>query len=171
MRSSPLADRSDDRDGDVAPEGAASPSDETDTRVQELENRLRYALADLDNMRKRFGREIERERGAERERAARLWLPVLDHLDLALSHLDDDISARAGIESIRTAALDAIAEMGFPRFDDVGRPFDPERHEAVSIVPAPDEPNTVVAALRPGYGADVVLRPASVIVGKADDDG
>jgi molecular chaperone GrpE len=146
--------------------GTDAGAEEVDERVRRLENQLRYALADLDNLRKRYAREIARERAAERERAAQLWLPVLDHLDLALSHLDGESAVSAGIEAIRAAALDAIAQLGFPRYDDIGAVFDPERHEAVSTVPAPDAPNTIVAALRPGYGADVVLRPASVIVGQ-----
>lgn len=165
--SEPTAER---RSADPAP-GSDAGAEEVDERVRDLQNQLRYALADLDNLRKRYAREVARERAAERERAAQLWLPVLDHLDLALSHLDGESPMRAGIESIRAAALDAIAQLGFPRFDDIGAAFDPERHEAVSTVPAPDAPNTIIAALRPGYGADVVVRPASVVVAQAKLDG
>lgn len=141
-------------------------TDADDDRVASLESQLRYALADLDNLRKRYEREVARERAAERERAARLWLPVLDDLDSALTQIENDSPVRTGIEAIRATALDAMTQMGFPRYDDVGEVFDPHRHEAVSTVPHPDAPNTIVAVLRPGYGADVVLRPSSVIVGQ-----
>lgn len=155
----------------AAPEGAALDTNDVAERVTDLESQLRYALADLDNVRKRYARDLERERMAERERAGRLWLPVLDHLDLALSHLGEETSAAAGIESIRAAALAAIAELGFPRFDDIGQPFDPARHEAISTVNSPDEAGTIVTAVRPGYGAQVVLRPASVIVAQEGPGG
>ena len=49
--------------------------------VATLEDRLRRTLADLDNLRKRQGRELERLRAAEANRMAAAWLPVLDNLD------------------------------------------------------------------------------------------
>jgi molecular chaperone GrpE len=156
----------------VEPTDAVPPVDDSvGDRVRELETQLRYTLADLDNVRKRYARELERERAVERQRAGRLWLPVLDHLDLALSNLDGDASVVAGVESIRAAALDVMAQLGYPRFDDIGHPFDPARHEAISTIAAPGAAGTIVAAARPGYGGDVVLRPASVIVAAEAPDG
>ncbi|MGA8519538.1 MAG: nucleotide exchange factor GrpE, partial [Pseudonocardiaceae bacterium] len=62
-------------------------------RVGALEDRLRRALADLANVRKRHARELERQRAAEEQRVAAAWLPVLDNLDLALDHADADPSS------------------------------------------------------------------------------
>lgn len=161
-------DATPERSGGGAPDADAgfAVTGDGDDHVRNLENQLRYALADLDNLRKRYQRELARERAAERERAARLWLPVLDDLDSALSQIENDSPLRTGIEAVQATALDAIARLGFPRYDDLGKVFDPQRHEAVSTVAAPDAPNTIVAVLRPGYGEEVVLRPASVIVGQ-----
>lgn len=133
-----------------------------------LEGQLRFALADLDNLRKRFGREVARERLAEGQRVARLWLPILDHLDLALEHSGAEDSAMLeGINSIHDEALAVLAQLGYPRFDDVGEPFDPMRHEAMGTLQIEDQPSgTIVAAVRPGYGGDVVLRPAGVMVAR-----
>jgi molecular chaperone GrpE len=63
----------------------------------------------------------------------------------------------------------AVAErLGYPRFDDVGKPFDPHRHEAVASIEGAGAPGTVIAAIRPGYGRDdTILRPADVVVAKA----
>jgi molecular chaperone GrpE len=137
--------------------------------VAELEDQLRRALADLDNLRKRFEREVAREREAERRRVASEWLPVVDNLERALQHASGDPAALvAGVQAVRDQAVAALARLGFPRYEDVGETFDPARHEAVAQVDSDTTPGTVAAVARPGYGSDGdVLRPASVVVTKA----
>jgi molecular chaperone GrpE len=136
-------------------------------RVAVLEDRLRRALADLANVRKRHARELERQRAAEEQRVAAAWLPVLDNLDLALGHADADPSSIIeGVRAVRDQALAVLAGLGFARHDEVGVPFDPVRHEVVNVVQDPEaEPGTVVRVLRPGYGAaERQLRPGAVTV-------
>ena len=145
------------------------PSPELDDRGQELEHQLRAALADLDNLRKRFEREVARERQDERARVAAAWLPVIDDLDRALEHLESSTegidAVSDGVRVVRDHALTVLARMAFPRFTGVGDPFDPARHEAVGTLPSDQPPGTVVEVLRPGYGTvDLVLRPAAVLV-------
>jgi molecular chaperone GrpE len=138
-------------------------------RIDELTDRWRQALADLDNQRKRCAREVERERDAERARAAAAWLPVLDHLELALAHAGaDPQSILTGVRAVRDQAVEVLARLGFPRHDEVGVPFDPARHDVVTVVDKPDTPpGTVVAVVRPGYGdAGRQLRPVGVAVSK-----
>lgn len=141
-----------------------------DAAVEEhaaLEDRLRRAVADLDNLRKRYARERERERLAEQKRVAAAWLPVLDNLDLALSYAGtDSASIIEGVRRVRDQALVVLADLGYPRHDEVGVPFDPARHEVVTVVEDPEvQPGTVVRVLRPGYGeADRQLRPGAVAV-------
>jgi molecular chaperone GrpE len=143
---------------------------ETDSHaavVAELEDRWRRALADLDNLRKRSARELERERAAERARVAATWLPVVDNLELALQHASADRDALVeGIRAVRNQAVDVLAMLGFPRHEEVGMPFDPFRHEVVSVVDdAEGEPGTVVRVVRPGYGeGENQLRPTAVVV-------
>ena len=135
--------------------------------VATLEDRLRRALADLDNLRKRQGRELERLRAAEANRMAAAWLPVLDNLDLALNHADADPSTIIdGVRAVHDQALAVLASLGFSRQDRVGVPFDPARHEVVDVVDDADvEPGTVVRVLRPGYGTpERQLRPGAVTV-------
>lgn len=135
--------------------------------VAALEDRLRRALADVENLRKRHARELHRVRAAEANRVAAAWLPVLDNLDLALSHADADPSAIIeGVRALRDQALDVLAGLGFPRHDEVGVPFDPLQHEVVNVVNDSEaEPGTVVRVLRPGYGsAERQLRPGAVTV-------
>jgi len=135
--------------------------------VAALEDRLRRALADLDNLRKRQARELERQRAAEANRMAAAWLPVLDNLDLALGHADADPSTIIeGVRAVREQALAVLASLGFSRQDEVGVPFDPARHEVVNVVDDSDaEPGTVVRVVRPGYGTpERQLRPGAVTV-------
>jgi molecular chaperone GrpE len=141
---------------------------EADARAAALEDHLRRALADLDNLRKRFDREVARERAAERARAAALWLPIVDDLERALEHAGADAdSIVEGINTVRDQALTILEQLGFRRFDDIGELFDPLRDEAVSAIDVDAPPGTVIATVRPGYGTDeVILRPASVVVSR-----
>ena len=71
-------------------------------------------------------------------------------------------------ESLRVLSVDVIGvELGFPRFENPGEPFDPSRHEAVGTTDADAPAGTVVAVVRPGYGTpEHVLRPAAVVVAR-----
>lgn len=141
---------------------------ELDAKVAALEDRWLRAVADLDNLRKRMLRDMERVRAEERARVATEFLPVIDNLDRALEHADAEPAAVAeGVRAIRAQAIDVMARLGFPRQDDEGAPFDPTRHEAVGTVADPAaKPGTVAKVLRPGYGepGGGVLRPAMVVV-------
>jgi molecular chaperone GrpE len=141
---------------------------EVEQRAADLEDHLRRALADLDNLRKRFDREVARERAAERARAAGLWLPVVDDLERALEHAGADAATIVeGVSAVRDQALRVLEQLGYRRFDDLGELFDPLRDEAVSAVDVDAPPGTVVATVRPGYGTqETILRPAAVVVSK-----
>ena len=147
----------------------AEDTEETPDRTVELEGRLLRALADLDNLRKRFDREVARERAGARARVAAEWLPIVDDLERALAATGaDPPTIVEGVRAVRDHAVAVLERLGFPRFDDVGRPFDPVRHEAVSTVEGGGPPGTVVAAVRPGYGVEPeILRPAGVLVARA----
>jgi molecular chaperone GrpE len=151
------------------PTAAASSGPPADQVVAQLEDQLVRALADLDNLRKRYVRELARERADERARTAAEWLPIVDNLELALQHaVDADGPLVEGIRAVLEQALAVLARLGFPRFDDIGRPFDPARDEAVSTIDADAPERTVVAAVRPGYGTDEsILRPAGVVVSRS----
>ncbi|MCW2900085.1 MAG: molecular chaperone GrpE, partial [Streptosporangiaceae bacterium] len=158
--------------GDAAAAGSAEAVGALRGRVTELEDLRRRALADVDNLRKRFDRELDRARTHERERVATAWLPVVDHLDLALSHAGSDPGALTeGVRAVRDQAVDVLARLGFTRHADEGVPFDPGLHEAVSVSPGAEAPDgTVLHVVRPGYGeGEQQLRPASVVVAKKAD--
>ncbi len=145
---------------------------ELEQQVAELEDRWRRTLADLDNLRKRYERESAWQRARERAQVAAAWLPVLDHLELALAHATaNPTSIIEGVRGVRDQALAVLAGLGFPRRDDEGTPFDPVRHEAVAAVPAAHVPaGTVLEVMRPAYGeGERQLRPAAVVVAAAPE--
>ncbi|HEY6596178.1 MAG TPA: nucleotide exchange factor GrpE, partial [Asanoa sp.] len=85
---------------DSGPDPTAEPG------LAELEDRWRRALADLDNLRKRFARELTMERGAERARVAAQGLPVIDNLERALEHASTaDDPVVEGVRAVRDQAL------------------------------------------------------------------
>ncbi|GAA4492763.1 nucleotide exchange factor GrpE [Actinoallomurus oryzae] len=155
-------------------EAADEAGEDIAAKVAELEDRWRRTLADLDNYRKRTVRALDEERDAERARTAAQWLPVLDNLERALEHADAEPGAVIqGVRAVLDQARDVIARLGYPRQDDVGVPFDPFRHEAVSTLAGTDAPEgTVVGVALPGYGEGPrQLRPAQVVVAKGRSDG
>lgn len=138
-------------------------------RVEDLDRAWRLALADADNLRKRSARERQQVRAEEKADAARRWLTVVDNLDRALEHAQSDPSAIIeGIRAIRDQAVGILADLGFPRLDDLGEPFDPARHDAVDSRPGTGAPaGTVVEVVQPAYGTEQhQLRPAQVVVAR-----
>jgi len=164
-------------DGEGGAECAATVADmeaqvaDLRARLAKAEDQKLRALADLDNLRKRYAAQVERADADARAQVARQWLPVVDNLELALEHATaDPRTIVEGIQAVRQQALGVLASLGFPRRDDAGATFDPVRHEAVATTQDPRVPaGTVVHVVRPGYGEpDRQLRPAQVIVAKAD---
>jgi molecular chaperone GrpE len=150
------------------------PSDEQDeqverlqARVSELEDLWRRALADLDNLRKRVVRDLDAERERERAQTSARWLPILDDLERALQHAEaNPADIIDGVRTVRDRAVAVLADLGYPRHDDLGVPFDPARHAAVGVRTDTDAPaGTIVEVHQPGDGDDEhQLRPAAVSV-------
>jgi molecular chaperone GrpE len=162
-----------DRDGAVesAPE-PAPPDTDSGAELARLEDRWRRAVADLDNLRKRYARELDRERMVERSRVAGAWVPIVDDLERALAYEGGHSSAVIeGVRTILDQAVKVLEQLGYPRDEQTGVPFDPERHEVVGIIDRPETaPGTVVEVLRPGYGeGGKQLRPAAVVVSRREE--
>jgi molecular chaperone GrpE len=153
------------------PEAVAAQPD-SGAELAKLEDRWRRAVADLDNLRKRYARELDRERTTERSRVAGAWLPVVDNLERAIAHTGDQSDAVVeGVRSTLGQALQVLEQLGYPRDAESGVPFDPQRHEVVGVVEHGDSaPGTVVEVLRPGYGqGSSQLRPAAVVVSRREE--
>ena len=137
-----------------------------------LKDKFLRARAELDNYRKRAQRDVEIASGASLMGLARLLLPVLDNFDRALESAADDHkkfkSFYKGIVMIEQQLYKALEDGGVRRIEAEGRPFDPNYHEAVSVMNDPSKPDdTIVAVVEKGYVyKDMVVRPAKVVISK-----
>ena len=128
---------------------------------------LRLA-ADFENFKRRTRRDSEQAAAAEKEAFIRELLPVLDNLERALAteHAPASNSLQQGV----TITLQQLGQLlllnGIEAIEDVGLPFNPHRHEAVSVRHDPAQPDqTVLEVTRRGYSCgDRVFRPAQAIV-------
>ena len=98
------------------------------------------------------------------------FLEVADNLERALANADParPEALIEGVQAIQRQFGQTLAKHGVRKFEAEGKPFDPERHEALSLLHRPDlPPNSVVHVIQPGYTiGDRVLRPARVVVNK-----
>ncbi|MBI3984398.1 MAG: nucleotide exchange factor GrpE [Candidatus Levybacteria bacterium] len=126
---------------------------------ENLENQLKRALADYQNLEKRIaGEKSEWIKLSNKDLLLRL-LPGLDSLLLAEKHTQDD-----GVKVSIRHFLDILEQEGVKKIETEGKDFDPKAMEAVST--RVGEEGKVVEELRAGYTLfDLVLRPAQVIVG------
>jgi molecular chaperone GrpE len=159
-------------DGGAASQAAGSVS--ADTRLQELEARhaevsdayLR-AKAESENTRRRADDEIAKARKYAVESFAESLLPVKDSLEAAIAL--PDASPAQMLEGVHATLRQLVSALERNKVAEIspaaGTRFDPHQHQAISVVPAAQEPNTVVAVLQKGYViADRVMRPALVTV-------
>jgi molecular chaperone GrpE len=128
--------------------------------VQQREAMLR-AVADADNLRKRAQAEASTAQKYALERFAEALLPVIDSLEAALQSRDV-----SGVELTLRQMKAALEKQSIAEISPAaGERFDPHRHQAIAVVPAQGEPNTVVSVMQKGYRLhDRVLRPALVSV-------
>jgi molecular chaperone GrpE len=139
---------------------------ESDAAVRQRLVRLR---ADYDNLRRRSEREREEfELHANGELVGRL-LPVMDNLERALAanaSSDPKDPLREGLVMIHRQLSEQLSQAGLRPIDAVGRPFDPNLHDAFATESSSDHPaNTVLEEMQRGYlFQDKVLRPALVKV-------
>jgi molecular chaperone GrpE len=136
-------------------------------QLKDMEDRWKRAAADLDNYRKRFERELERLRFAERDLVLREWLAVVDNMERALNteKASDDGPWYQGMQAIYQQMMSVLGLFRVKQFNPKGEPFDPVRHDAVATVNLEGEPEGIIAEVaEPGYTIDGrILRPAKVI--------
>lgn len=153
-------------------DAAAEPSPEQkladlEARLAEMSDAYLRAKAEVENIRRRSDEEMSKARKFAVEGFAEAMLPVMDSMEAAIARPDASIEqVLEGVHATRrqlAAALERnkVVELNPP----AGTKFDPHQHQAISMVPADQEANTVVAVLQKGYSiAERVLRPALVTV-------
>ena len=136
-------------------------TDELKKRIGELENQLKRALADYQNLEKRVAAErSEWIKTVNKELILRI-LPILDTLKMAAKHSQDD-TLQVSIKQFE----DVLKSAGATGIDTIGRMFDPLIMDAVAT--GDGEEGKILEEVRPGYMLhDKVLRVAQVKVGKS----
>ena len=142
-------------------------------KADENWERLLRTSADFDNFKKRAAREKQEAIKFANEGLLQKLLPVLENLDMALAATqaarpEDGQSLQSGVNMISQQLKNVLAEAGLEELDALGKPFDPNLHEALMQKETPDVPEgQVVQQLRKGYKfRDRLLRPAGVVVAK-----
>ena len=130
-------------------------------------DRALRAVAEAENVRKRSERSIENAHKFALERFVADLLPAVDSFERAA-----EAASEADAEGIRLSLkllTDAMERQGIAVVDPLGTPFDPQLHEAMSMIESPTaEPGSVVEVFQKGYTVnDRLVRPARVIVAKA----
>ena len=149
---------------------AASPEErlaELEAKHAEVADAYLRAKAEVENTRRRADEEVAKARKFALESFAESLLPVRDSLEMALkADVPSVESLRAGVEATLRLLAAAFDKHKLLSIDPAGEKFDPNRHQAISMVPAGDvPPNHVVSVFQKGYLInDRVLRPALVTV-------
>jgi molecular chaperone GrpE len=140
-------------------------------KLKDEHERALRALADLDNLRKRAGKERDEQAKFSQEKLLRDLLPVLDNLDRALDHAAAPsglAGLASGIRMTRKLLEELLARHGVRAVEAVGKGFDPRVHEAMQSVESAASPGTVLVEMVRGYTLhERLLRPAMVVVSRA----
>jgi molecular chaperone GrpE len=151
----------------VADAASADPAILQKELAAQKDDYLRLA-ADFDNFQKRTRRDSGQQAAMEKEGFIRDLLPILDNLERALAS-EQSISSEPLHQGV-TMTLQQMGQLlhrhGIEAVEDLGRPFDPHRHEAVSVRHDPGQPDQIILEVtQRGYcRSDKVFRPAQVIV-------
>ena len=140
---------------------------ELEARHAEVSDAYLRAKAEAENVRRRSEEEMAKARKYAVESFADSLLPVKDSLEAALAI--PNATAEQVLEGVHATLRQMASVLERNKVLEINPPvatrFDPHQHQAISVVPAEQEPNTVVAVLQKGYMiADRVLRPALVTV-------
>ena len=161
---------------DTAPENGidSMPSLEEALRQAELKAAEHHdawlrAKAETENMRRRAQDDIAKASKFAAEKFATAMLPVKDSLEAALAVENQTVDKiREGVELTLRQLVSAFEGAKLAEENPLGQKFDPNKHQAISMVEADAEPNTVVTVLQKGYLLNErVIRPAMVMVAKA----
>lgn len=146
--------------------------DEANGKIAVLEDKYLRQVAEFDNYRKRTMKEKAELIKNGGERAIESILPVLDDFERALNNMSKDESSAeimTGVELIYNKFVGILKQNGLQKIETDGAVFDTDFHEAIAMVPTPDEnlKGKVLDCIQAGYTLnDKVIRHAKVAVGE-----
>ena len=141
---------------------------EMEQQVKELEAAVLYSKAEAENARKRALEDIEKARKFAVEKFSLEILLVKDSLDAALSIDQASLeSFKDGVDLTSKQLINIFAKFNIEEINPICEIFDPNFHQAMSMVESEEESNKILTVMQKGYKLnDRVLRPALVMVSK-----
>lgn len=143
-------------------------------KIKDQQDSVIRAKAEMENVRRRATQDVEKAHKFALDKFAEGLLPVIDSMELAISHADqEDESLKPMIEGVELtlkSMLDTIGKFGLTPVNPVEQAFDPEKHQAMSMQVVEGVPaNQVIAVMQKGYELNGrLIRPAMVMVSKAE---
>ncbi len=141
--------------------------------IESLRDKVLRAEAEMQNVRRRADRDVENAHKFGLERLVQQILPVVDSLEKALeAKTNQDDPVIQGVELTFKLLQDLMSKESINVIDPLGEPFDPNLHEAMSMIENRElEPNSVFAVVQKGYTLNErLVRPAMVMVTKAPNE-
>lgn len=141
-------------------------------QIAALKDQELRTKAEMQNVRRRAEKDVEKAHKFALEKFVNELLPVVDSLERAIeaSSSDDEavVVLREGVEMTLNMFITGLGKFQVDQHNPVGEPFNPELHQAMSMVPNPDvAANHVMAVMQKGYSLNGrLIRPAMVIVSK-----
>ncbi|NOT83999.1 MAG: nucleotide exchange factor GrpE [Methylococcaceae bacterium] len=148
---------------------------QAELNAQENWDKMLRTQAEMENLKRRVDKDLDNTRKFALERFAKELINVIDSLELGIqasvSESPEVVKLREGSELTLKQFEATLARFNIVPVEAVGKPFNPELHQAVSTQPNGEvEPNTVLIVFQKGYLLnDRLLRPAMVVVSKAID--
>ena len=144
-------------------------AEEAHQKAEENWDKALRALSELENVKRRADEDVSRARKFALDRFVNELLPVIDSLEHALAVDIDSPDMQAmkeGVELTLKMFINVLQKFGVEVLDPVGEPFNPEIHEAISMLPSPDiKSNMIVNVVQRGYLLNGrVVRAAKVVV-------
>lgn len=143
-----------------------------DALLVRANERADHAHAEIEAAGKRLATAAAKEVEQRTRKLLESFLSVVDDLDRAIAAAKTHVESAdvvEGLDLVRRSMLTRLGQFGVTHAPALGEPFDPQRHDAVAMVPVTDaaQDGRVIAVMREGYliGEDT-LRPAGVAVGK-----
>jgi molecular chaperone GrpE len=167
---------------DVVPEPAEPVDDENESLEEQLQqaqatikdywDQVVRMRAEVENNRKRAERDVENAHKYALKNFVDSLLPVIDSMEMGQTAANAENvtleSIREGSELTMTMFAQVLERSGLQQINPLGEKFDPEKHQAISMVEVPDaKPNSVIEVMQKGFSLnDRLIRPAMVVVAK-----
>ena len=139
-----------------------------EAQLAEQQAAVLYAKAEGENIRRRAQDDIDKARKFALEKFAGELLAVKDSMDAALSVENATVeNYKNGVDLTNKQLFNVFEKFNIAEINPLGEKFDPNKHQAISMLENSGEPNTVISVLQKGYTLNErVLRPALVTVAK-----